>query len=138
MKQGKQWGFTTQVLQTQFCEVHALEIIPNAYCSKHKHNHKYNLFYVISGELIIKVWKGDQGLVDETLLQKGEWTIVKPGDYHQFETRSEGCECLEVYFPEGISEDIVRETVGGLKTKTDTLRAKTIITLENNQEEFDG
>lgn len=113
MKQGKVWGTTTQILVTPFCEVHHIDVVPYSHCSKHHHKHKYNLFYVIKGELIINTWKTNPNEPDETLLQAGQWTVVKPGDIHQFIARDKGCEALEVYFPEGIGEDIIRETIGG-------------------------
>lgn len=113
MKSGKVWGDTTVVVKGPFCEMHALNINPWSQCSKHKHNHKYNLFYVTLGELLIRVWKNDYALVDETLLQPGQWTVVKPGEFHQFQTRDQSCVALEVYYPEGISEDIIRQDAGG-------------------------
>lgn len=121
MKQGKSWGHTTQVLKTPFCEMHAIEINPWSRCSKHKHQYKSNLFYVTQGELLIKVYRDN--LVDETLLQAGEWTVVHPNEFHEFQTRSETCVALEVYYPEGIADDIVRLDQGG-KVKAPVLETK--------------
>ena len=33
-------------------------------------------FYVVSGKMIVRVWKDDQELVDETLLNAGDWTRI--------------------------------------------------------------
>lgn len=112
MKSGKIWGHSEELVKNPFCEVHAISINPWSKCSEHKHEHKYNLFYVTLGELIIRTWKNDYSLVDETLLQPGQCAVVKPGEYHQFETRDQSCEAVEVYYPEGISDDIIRRTAG--------------------------
>jgi len=82
-KQGKVWGTTRELFKNPFCEAHFINVAPNSFCSKHKHNNKFNAFYVISGELVIKVWKNDYDLCDETLLQEGDFTIVRPNEYHQ-------------------------------------------------------
>ena len=55
----------------------------------------------------------DIDLVDVTTLHPGEYTSVKPGEYHWFETKLNDAEVLEIYYLEPITEDIVRETVGG-------------------------
>ena len=62
------------------------------------------------------VWQnGDQdGLVDETILEAGDFTQVKPGKVHQFEGLEDGV-AFELYWAEFNHDDIVRRTVG---TKT--------------------
>ena len=37
--------------------------------------------------MIVRVWQDadQQGLVDETILNAGDYTTVKPGKFHQFE-----------------------------------------------------
>jgi len=113
MKNGKIWGTTTLIMKTPFFRADILKIVPNAHCSKHKHQYMHNLFYVLSGHLQVEIWK-DYGLKDITHLKAGEKVCVQPNEYHRFVTGSEPCECLEFYFPQEISEDIVRETVGGV------------------------
>ena len=51
-------------------------------------------------------------MVDKTLLGPREWTTVKPGEYHSFQAK-EDTMALELYYPEPLSDDIVRKTVGG-------------------------
>ena len=34
--------------------------------------------------MIVRVWKNDYDLVDETILGPGDFTQVKPNEYHQF------------------------------------------------------
>ena len=113
MKQGKIWGETEVILKTPCIEVHRITIEPYMKCSMHKHNHKWNAFYVLDGELSIITEKNDYDLTDRTELFQGDFTTVKPGEYHQFETGEFDCVALEIYYPEKLSEDIVRKTVGG-------------------------
>jgi len=50
----------------------------------------------------------------ETILNPGEFTRVKPGFYHQFEGIESGV-AFELYWAEFNHNDIIRETVGHLK-----------------------
>ncbi|MCI0554007.1 MAG: hypothetical protein L0287_23915, partial [Anaerolineae bacterium] len=110
---GKVWGTTEVLLRTPFIEVHRLSIVPYATCSLHYHNFKWNAFYVERGTLKIAVHKKDYPLVDVTVLGPRDFTIVKPGEKHLFFTEREACECIEIYYPESLSEDIIRSDVGG-------------------------
>lgn len=113
MKSGKIWGTTEVLLRTPFLEVHRLVIFPKAHCSLHKHLYKHNSFFVAKGRLMIEVHKSDYNLVDITDLGPGEFTTVKPNDLHSFMTGPEGCTAIEMYYPEPLSEDIIRQNVGG-------------------------
>lgn len=113
MKTGKVWGTTTLLLKTPLIEIHKLEILPNCECSMHKHNYKWNAFYIISGKLKIEVKKNKYNLVDITEIDKGQFTTVQPGEFHKFISGEEPVEALEIYYPEELSEDIIREGVGG-------------------------
>jgi len=113
VKSGKVWGETTTLLKTPFVEVHKLSIRSNSACSLHKHERKWNAFYVEHGRLFIEVHKLAYDLVDLTELAPGEITTVAPGEYHRFFTRGgPTVECLEIYYPEPLSDDIIRKTVG--------------------------
>ena len=59
----------------------------------------------------MRVWQNDYDLVDETILEAGMYTKVKPGVYHQFECLADGV-AFELYWAEFNHNDIVRETVG--------------------------
>jgi quercetin dioxygenase-like cupin family protein len=113
MKTGKIWGKTQEIFKNFNFEVHNISIRKGGYCSKHKHVFKYNMFFVISGRLKIKVWKNDYKVCDETILEKGEKTVVGPGEYHQFEALDR-TKALEIYYPESIQKDIIRESKGGI------------------------
>ncbi len=115
MKQGKVWGETELLLKTPLIEIHRLHVMPNSFCSTHKHNYKVNAFYCILGSLTIVTEKNDYALIDETMISGGEFTTVKPGEFHHFRTGDAYCEALEIYYPESLGEDIVRKTVGGTR-----------------------
>lgn len=110
---GKVWGRTKPILLKPQIEMHEIHIKEGAYCSRHHHRCKYNMFYVISGQLKVKTWKRDYNLVDETILGPGESTIQPPGEDHQFEALSDVV-CLELYWTELDHNDIVRADVGGV------------------------
>lgn len=111
MKAGKVWGSTELIEANNALEFHRIELKKGGVCSKHKHNYKWNGFFVESGVLKIKVWQKDYELVDETVITAGEWTKVKPGLYHQFECLEDAV-AFEVYWAEFSHDDIERETVG--------------------------
>jgi len=111
-KQGKIWGETQELLNTPLIEVHHIFINEGFACSMHKHEHKWNMFYVIDGELAIEVEKNDYDLVDVTELGPGEWCSVPPGEYHRFRSITD-VEALEIYYLEPLTKDIVRKNVGG-------------------------
>ena len=114
MKENKVWGETYNVWTGNNTEVHKLSAIKGGYCSKHKHEHKYNLFCVESGELLIEIWK-DNNIIDKTILRDGESTIVNPGQYHRF-TVLKDTQALEIYWIELNKDDIIREDQGGINT----------------------
>ena len=111
MKNGKVWGKTWCLHQNPVVEFHRIEVNAGGECSTHKHAHKWNGFFVESGEMIIRVWQNDYDLVDETVLKPGDFCQVKPGVYHQFEGVKDGV-AFELYWAEFNHDDIERRTVG--------------------------
>ena len=114
MKSGKVWGVTELLEANGVLEFHRIEAGAGSVCSKHTHKYKWNGFYVESGEMIIRVWKNDYDLVDETVLKAGDYTKVGPGEYHQFEAVTD-CVAFELYWAEFNHNDIHRQTVGHAK-----------------------
>ncbi len=114
MRQGKNWGYTTDVFMSQNVEVHVVEIVKGGYCSRHDHK-KVNIFHIISGKLEVKVWM-DKKLIDKTVIKKGETSAVYAGFKHQFEALEDTI-CLEIYHIFLEPGDINREkgSVGGVK-----------------------
>lgn len=110
---GKVWGSTECLLDTPLLSVHRLVILPNMTCSMHAHEFKWNGFFVTKGKLVIEVKKKAYPLTDRTVVLPNQLTSVRPGEFHRFVTESEGCEGIEFYYLEPLSDDIVRESCGG-------------------------
>ena len=108
---GKIWGLTSLLFCKNNVEVHRIECIKGGCSSKHKHEHKFNMFFVEQGELKIHAWK-DYNLVDQTILKKHQSCIIPPGEFHKFESMLDGTIALEIYWTEISSNDIIREKCG--------------------------
>jgi mannose-6-phosphate isomerase-like protein (cupin superfamily) len=113
-KQGKIWGTTELLHANNVFEFHRIQFNAGGICSKHKHEFKWNGFFVESGKMIVRIWQKDYDLVDETILSAGDFTSVKPGLYHQFEGIENGI-AFELYWAEFNHNDIIRETCGKIK-----------------------
>jgi len=111
--QGKVWGLTQEVFKNSNFEIHRIEVNKGGYCSKHKHNHKINAFFIEKGKLNIKIYQTDYDLVDDTIASAGELSIVKPGLYHEFEAL-ENTIAYEIYWVDLNHDDIERDSVGGV------------------------
>lgn len=109
---GKVWGDTSVIIQNALVELHKINVKAGFRCSEHLHEHKWNGFYVESGVLEIHVRKNNYELTDVTVLRAGDFTSVRPGEYHFF-VCTENCSALELYWPELLSEDIKRKNTGG-------------------------
>jgi mannose-6-phosphate isomerase-like protein (cupin superfamily) len=119
---GKIWGNTSCIFNKNNVEIHRIEVNKGGYCSRHLHEHKYNLFFVESGQLEITIFRTDAGrnIQDVTTLKSGDATYVEPGLYHKF-LAIEDTVALEVYWVE-ISEDIKRTEVGGIITAKEEIK----------------
>ena len=111
MKAGKIWGQTELIHANGVLEFHRIEYKKNVACSKHKHEFKWNGFCVESGKMMVKVWQKDYDLIDETILNAGDFMRVKPGVFHQFIGLEDGV-AFELYWAEFDHNDIKRESVG--------------------------
>lgn len=113
VQSGKFWGKTQGIFEGPNSEVHYLQIEQGGYCSKHRHVHKYNRFFLIEGSLKIIIYR-PQG-EDITILSPGDYTDVPPNTWHRFECL-ETSKCLEIYWVEDLDPgDIEREDTGGKK-----------------------
>jgi mannose-6-phosphate isomerase-like protein (cupin superfamily) len=117
-KSGKVWGQTELIHANGVLEFHRIDIKKNGKCSEHLHEYKWNGFFVESGRLKIKVWKKDYDLVDETILDSGDFMQVKPGEFHQFEA-IEDTVAFELYWAEFNHNDIKRRSVGSSDSEVD-------------------
>ena len=113
VKAGKVWGSTEMIHANSSLEFHRIEFKAGYKCSEHRHNHKWNGFFVESGKMVVRVWQSDQNLVDETILNAGDFTQVKPGLVHQFEGLESGVG-FELYWAEFNHDDIIRKTSGSI------------------------
>ena len=111
MISGKIWGQTELIHANGVLEFHRIEAKKGGVCSKHKHKYKWNGFFVESGKLLIRVWKNDYKLTDETILNAGDFTQIKPGEFHQFEALEDSI-AFELYWAEFDHDDIERQSVG--------------------------
>ena len=111
--QGKVWGGTKKIFANNNFELHRIEVKKGGFCSKHKHIHKINAFYIEKGKLKIPIHETDCDLVDETIASTGDLSIVKPGKFHEFEAL-ENTIAYEIYWVELNHDDIERENVGGI------------------------
>ena len=112
-KQGKIWGYTQEIFSNPNFEIHRIEAKKGSYCSLHKHSHKFNGFYIEKGKMKIPTDELYYDLVDETIVSTGEFTIVKPQNYHRFEALEDTI-CYEIYWAELMHHDIIRKDNGGL------------------------
>lgn len=115
--QGKVWGLTSPIFNKNNVEIQRIVGNKGGYCSKHKHNSKFNMFFVESGRLRIRVWKNDYDLVDVTDIGPLQHCIVAPGEFHQFEVLEHNTIAYEIYWVEIDPSDIVRENCGGVQQK---------------------
>jgi len=114
IKAGKIWGQTELINADGGNELHRIEFKKGFKCSEHKHEFKWNAFYVETGKLLLRVWQDDEyKLIDSTWLSAGDLSIVPAGEYHQFHAHQE-TEALEIYWTELSHNDIIRENVGGI------------------------
>ena len=84
-----------------------LHLRPKRRCSWHNHQTKYNQFYVIEGEIVIKTEWGAAGV------KKGQIFTVKPGDWHEFQTGEKPAIVQEIMYVDYDADDICRDTLGG-------------------------
>ncbi len=108
---GKIWGKASEIFNKNNVSIHRLLIYKNTMCSRHKHEHKYNIFFVESGKILVKEWKNEYALIDETILENGQMCIVSPGTYHEFNGLEDSI-VYEIYYVELNNNDIIRENTG--------------------------
>lgn len=111
-KQGKIWGETVELFSKNNVSIHRISVKKDHFCSKHKHDFKYNAFYVESGKLKIQHWQTDYDLIDETIISAGDICYIPPKHYHKF-IALENTIAYEIYYVELLDNDIQRIDCGG-------------------------
>lgn len=110
----KVWGKTRCVKRGHGFEVHYLEINPDAYCSRHKHQSKWNQFTILEGKLGVRYYDDAGRESAYHSLRAGEVLLVPPGQIHRFESR-EHCKAIETYWTDPVDpDDIQRMDEGGV------------------------
>lgn len=109
----KAWGTTKTTISNPFTEVHDILVTADGHCSWHHHERKWNAFIVMEGLLTIET-KGTTDGYTALELSPGQCCEIPPGVEHRFFNYS-GLDArgLEVYWPAGLGEDIVRSSRGG-------------------------
>ena len=113
---GKIWGATSKIFCKNNIEVYRISGKRNGRSSNHKHNSKWSMFFVESGSIKIVTEKNDYSLTDETILSKGQTTIIRPGEFHYFEVLQDKTICFEFYWTEIDPNDIIRKDCGQIKS----------------------
>lgn len=103
----KSWGEKWNVFLNDTCEVSILYLNPNQRCSFHKHQSKFNQFFVIEGTLFIQT---KEGLAE---VKTNQVFTTRPGEMHEFQTHTEKAVIQEIMYVKYEPEDIQRETIGG-------------------------
>ena len=111
-KQAKIWGDTQLLFVHYGIECHLIKFLAGGYCSKHRHEHKWNRFVVLEGSLLVRIFR--ENSADETTIGTGQVTDVPPGIWHQFECPENG-RALEIYWTLLEAGDIERESMGGME-----------------------
>lgn len=103
--QQKAWGVNTPLYFGDCAEVHHASIKKGGQSSVHTHEHKSNMFYVVSGELSVDTFPGSHkdGDLEESVALKlsstGQRTCtIGPGEWHQFRAVTD-VELIEIYTP---------------------------------------
>ena len=113
---GKVWGNTSTIFCKSNVKIARIEVNKGGYCSRHKHIHNNNQFFVEQGRLKVTIFRpdADKVLEDVTILKAGDSTYVEPGLYHCFEGL-ENSVVFEIYWVELDEGDIKRESIGGIR-----------------------
>jgi mannose-6-phosphate isomerase-like protein (cupin superfamily) len=105
----KPWGMDHLLHINNNIQINRIQINKGGECSKHYHSDKNNIFYVISGTLLIEIWDDDKP--KQHILRNSDSIEIPHKTYHKF-TAIEPTEALEIYYiHKNIDlQDIVRDT----------------------------
>ncbi len=114
--QKKLWGETRPVYSGDSHSLYHATPKAGGYSSRHYHATKHNLFYIVSGTLLVHFYADRDGPVTRTVsLTRGDFAMSEAGEWHRFEAVTD-CELIELYTSYCIDDDIVRADEGGLKS----------------------
>lgn len=117
MSTRKVWGWTEQVFDCGAIQAHRIWGQPGGFCSRHFHDHKHNLFIIVSGAMRVEQWN-PEGEMTARDLSAGDVLSIAPPVQHRFRVLRP-CEAIEVYFAthgDVNPEDITRLDEGGIES----------------------
>jgi dTDP-4-dehydrorhamnose 3,5-epimerase-like enzyme len=79
-------GYFLQIAQDGWAEVNYVETLANKIRGKHYHKETSELFFIISGEIKVKVENLSSGQSTVFVAKKGDNFIIEPGEFHTFHT----------------------------------------------------
>ncbi len=113
----KNWGYTRPVFGGDSHSMYHASIEPGGYSSRHYHGKQHNLFYVVSGDLLVHFYADATGPVTRSVqLARGDSVMAESGEWHSFEAIT-AVELIELYAAFALECDIVRADEGGIKTR---------------------
>ena len=117
----KIWGSVRHVFQDGLVAVSHLEILPNRFCSLHRHLHRFNQFTTVLGHIDVLFFGNNE--MPQMMpvichqLRKGQTLTMPPNAWHQFVSRAPSV-VIETYWTEDSHPvsimDIDRHTIGGI------------------------
>lgn len=116
----KCWG-TVSHHKVAGIQTSILSVTRDFRCSNHRHIHRHNRFYVITGKIAVvqidpDLGAGDASVVDVDFVYPGEYLDIPPGVWHRFEVIHSG-HVVETYWTTDGTEvdinDIERLDEGG-------------------------
>jgi mannose-6-phosphate isomerase-like protein (cupin superfamily) len=110
-RESKIWGMRWLLRKDSVSAASLLELNEGHRCSWHRHQMKYNLFFVISGKIGI-VTEELGGVKKETILKDNGIFTVRPGQWHEFRIYADSV-VIEIMYVEYDEGDIERKTLGG-------------------------
>jgi mannose-6-phosphate isomerase-like protein (cupin superfamily) len=113
-QEDKLWGMNYIMHIDNVFQACHITIKKGGFCSNHRHTHKWNQFYIISGKLAVELFKeGDKAPYSILYLGPNDSIKVMPGVNHKFHAM-EDTEAIEIYSVNVSEEDILREDTGGM------------------------
>ena len=113
-KEQKIWGTTECLVRWDAVEIHRLLTKAGGYSSIHRHG-KINIFYVVSGEIVVTLFEPDYNVV----LREGHEFEVPSMRWHRFKSITDA-EIIEVYLPAPLrADDIERRSEGGMEAPSE-------------------
>lgn len=112
----KLWGLNHVMHLDGSFQVCHISVKKGGFCSNHRHTHKWNQFYVVSGKLAVQTYRGGELTgPPETIhfLGPTDSIRIEPGVNHKFHAL-EDTEAIEIYSASVSEEDIIREDTGGM------------------------